>query len=244
MKGVEELNEVYSNVESRIHPRPYHVLFEDKHGIERFKSCVKDLGKVTCFAGTVASLDQKNSAVASGDDDPPDTTPSSPHPPSSGGFSDHPVDGKPDPDDRRNVNESERPPPDGQRNGSMSDACHDLETKLPNMISGMDVTRARRGSTDATTTPIDKTEANNNSNRGIIDFLSARLHRPYSARVKKAFEKAKDDENDNGKGDDSNIRNNTKGLASPVRRPKFLISPDNVKADRNKVAEIIPSNLV
>lgn len=246
-KGVEELNEVYSNVESRIHPRPYHVLFEDKHGIERFKSCIKDLGKVTCFAGTVASLDQKNSAVASGDDDPPDTTPSSPHPPSSGGFSDHPVVGKPDPDDRRSVddNEGERPPPDGRRNGSVSDASHDLDAKkLPNTVSGTDVTETYRVSADTTTTQIDKTEAiNNNSNRGFVDFLSARLHRPYSARVKKAFEKAKDDENDNRKGDDSDVRNNAKGLASPVRRPKFLISPDEVKANRNKVAEIISSNL-
>ena len=255
IQGVEELNEVYSNVESRIHPRPYHVLFEERHGIERFKSCIKDLGKVTCYAGSVGAPDQKNSAMASGDDDPPDTTPSSPHPPSSGGFSDHPIDGKPDPDNRRSVddNKGERPPPDGHRNGSMSDTAHNLEIKKsPNAISGMDVTTSRQGSGDATsdttTEPIDKTEAvNNGNNRGFVDFLSARLHRPYSARVKKAFEKAKDDENDNGKRDDFNthdVRNIAKGLASPVRRPKFLISPDKVKANRNKVTEIIPSNLI
>lgn len=45
-KGISELEEVFENVSEKVRPSENHIVFEDKHGIEKFRIAVKDLGRV------------------------------------------------------------------------------------------------------------------------------------------------------------------------------------------------------
>ena len=45
-KGIAEIDEVFSNISNRIQPKENHIVFEDKHGIEKYKASAKDLGRV------------------------------------------------------------------------------------------------------------------------------------------------------------------------------------------------------
>lgn len=47
-KGIDELDEVSKNINDRVNPQINHISFEDKHGTDKFKGCVKDLGRVVC----------------------------------------------------------------------------------------------------------------------------------------------------------------------------------------------------
>lgn len=60
VKGIEELKEVERNVSERIKPNRNHILFDDQHGTDRFRSCVKDLGRI--FSKPSVVLDAKKKA--------------------------------------------------------------------------------------------------------------------------------------------------------------------------------------
>ena len=45
-KGMLELQDVFDNISERIVPTENHIIFEDKHGMDKFKMSVKDLGRV------------------------------------------------------------------------------------------------------------------------------------------------------------------------------------------------------
>ncbi|KAK2164524.1 hypothetical protein LSH36_62g01076 [Paralvinella palmiformis] len=45
-KGIAEIDEVFTNISSRIQPKENHIVFEEKHGIEKYKASAKDLGRV------------------------------------------------------------------------------------------------------------------------------------------------------------------------------------------------------
>lgn len=47
-KGIDELTEVCKNIEDRIQPQKSQIRFEDRHGTDKFRGCVKDLGRVIC----------------------------------------------------------------------------------------------------------------------------------------------------------------------------------------------------
>ena len=44
--GIYELNEVFKNISERVKPMENHIVFDDKHGIEKFRGAAKDLGRV------------------------------------------------------------------------------------------------------------------------------------------------------------------------------------------------------
>ena len=44
--GIYELNEVYKNINERVKPMENHIVFDDKHGMEKFRGAAKDLGRV------------------------------------------------------------------------------------------------------------------------------------------------------------------------------------------------------
>ena len=44
--GINEIKEVDINTAEKIRPQEVHIVFEDKHGVEKFRSGVKDLGRV------------------------------------------------------------------------------------------------------------------------------------------------------------------------------------------------------
>lgn len=50
-KGLEELRDVHRNLSERIQPRVDHIVFEEKHGADGFRDCVKDLGRVVSKPG-------------------------------------------------------------------------------------------------------------------------------------------------------------------------------------------------
>lgn len=47
-KGIEEIAEVNSNIEQRIRPVENHIVFEHSHGMDKYRMCIKDLGRVRC----------------------------------------------------------------------------------------------------------------------------------------------------------------------------------------------------
>lgn len=50
-KGIKELYDVHMNLSERIQPRVNRILFEEKHGADGFRNCVKDLGRVVSKPG-------------------------------------------------------------------------------------------------------------------------------------------------------------------------------------------------
>ena len=52
-RGISEMEEVQENIREKIQPRENHIIFEDKHGVDKFKACVKDLGRVRCSRPTI-----------------------------------------------------------------------------------------------------------------------------------------------------------------------------------------------
>lgn len=47
-RGTTEIDEVANNVGDRVRPPEIHIVFDRDHGIEKFRSCTKDLGRVVC----------------------------------------------------------------------------------------------------------------------------------------------------------------------------------------------------
>lgn len=47
-RGTAEIDEVASNIADRVRPPEIHIVFDGDHGIEKFRSCSKDLGRVLC----------------------------------------------------------------------------------------------------------------------------------------------------------------------------------------------------
>ena len=45
-KGIEDIKDVDKNTSEKIRPQEIHIVFQDKHGVDKFKPTVKDLGKV------------------------------------------------------------------------------------------------------------------------------------------------------------------------------------------------------
>ena len=46
--GIEEMEEVFQNIREHITPKENHIIFEERHGIEKYKAGAKDLGRVRC----------------------------------------------------------------------------------------------------------------------------------------------------------------------------------------------------
>lgn len=46
-QGLNDLDEVHNNIAQQINPRDTHIVFDKKHGMEKFKAVCKDLGRVT-----------------------------------------------------------------------------------------------------------------------------------------------------------------------------------------------------
>ena len=47
-KGIEDIEEVNHNIGDRIRPSENHIVYEDTHGTDKFRTAVKDLGRVRC----------------------------------------------------------------------------------------------------------------------------------------------------------------------------------------------------
>jgi len=47
-RGTAEIDEVAHNIADRVRPPEIHIVFDGDHGIEKFRSCSKDLGRVLC----------------------------------------------------------------------------------------------------------------------------------------------------------------------------------------------------
>lgn len=47
-RGTAEIDEVARNIADRVRPPEIHIVFDGDHGIEKFRSCSKDLGRVLC----------------------------------------------------------------------------------------------------------------------------------------------------------------------------------------------------
>ena len=47
-QGTAEIDEVARNIADRVRPPEIHIVFDGDHGIEKFRSCSKDLGRVVC----------------------------------------------------------------------------------------------------------------------------------------------------------------------------------------------------
>ena len=47
-RGTAEIDEVARNIADRVRPPEIHIVFDGDHGIEKFRSCTKDLGRVMC----------------------------------------------------------------------------------------------------------------------------------------------------------------------------------------------------
>ena len=47
-RGTAEIDEVARNIVDRVRPPEIHIVFDGDHGIEKFRSCTKDLGRVMC----------------------------------------------------------------------------------------------------------------------------------------------------------------------------------------------------
>ena len=52
--GIDEIKEVHSNTDEKITPAEVHIVFEDKHGVEKFRPGVKDLGRVKYIRPLIA----------------------------------------------------------------------------------------------------------------------------------------------------------------------------------------------
>ena len=52
-QGLAEMEEVHSNVSGKIRPSENHIVFEEKHGCDKYQACVKDLGRVRCRRPTI-----------------------------------------------------------------------------------------------------------------------------------------------------------------------------------------------
>ena len=83
-KGIEELDEVFHNVNERIKPRASHIVFEEKYGIEKFRSCIKDLGRVTCHSAVRRPVRFVEGGGGDNGADQSPTTPSNPSDPDFG----------------------------------------------------------------------------------------------------------------------------------------------------------------
>ena len=71
--GIFELNEVYKNINDRVKPMENHIVFDEKHGIEKFKGAAKDLGRVQYSRPNIPRAepeggDLESNAVAPRDD--------------------------------------------------------------------------------------------------------------------------------------------------------------------------------
>jgi hypothetical protein len=51
-QGLLEMEEVQQNIREKVVPKENHIIFENKHGADKFKGCVKDLGRVRCSRPT------------------------------------------------------------------------------------------------------------------------------------------------------------------------------------------------
>lgn len=47
-RGTAEIDEVARNIADRVRPPEIHIVYDGDHGIEKFRSCSKDLGRVVC----------------------------------------------------------------------------------------------------------------------------------------------------------------------------------------------------
>ena len=47
-RGTSEIDEVACNIADHVRPPEIHIVFDGDHGIEKFRSCTKDLGRVVC----------------------------------------------------------------------------------------------------------------------------------------------------------------------------------------------------
>ena len=47
-RGTVEIDEVANNIADRVRPPEIHIVFDGDHGIDKFRSCSKDLGRVLC----------------------------------------------------------------------------------------------------------------------------------------------------------------------------------------------------
>jgi len=69
-RGTAEIDEVARNIADRVRPPEIHIVFDGDHGIEKFRSCTKDVGRVLC----------NRSAPRPPDLTPTDASPASPLP--------------------------------------------------------------------------------------------------------------------------------------------------------------------
>ena len=69
-KGILELQDVFDNVTEKIVPMENHIIFEDKHGVDKFKMSIKDLGRVRSNRPTIPRTEPEGGR----DDRPPSTS--------------------------------------------------------------------------------------------------------------------------------------------------------------------------
>lgn len=65
-KGLEELDEVCRNIQARIQPPKNQIQFEDRHGADKFRGGVKDLGRVICKSAAAKAVEKPDEAGSSG----------------------------------------------------------------------------------------------------------------------------------------------------------------------------------
>ena len=77
--GIEEMCDVHRNIRERIRPTETHIVFEDKHGVDKFRACAKDLGRVTCSQRSPPKDASENSPTSPNNpsecDFPPEASP-------------------------------------------------------------------------------------------------------------------------------------------------------------------------
>ncbi len=65
-KGIEEIDEVNGNITKRVKPQENHILFEEAHGADKFKSNIKDLGRVRCTRPMVPRTEPEGAGAGAG----------------------------------------------------------------------------------------------------------------------------------------------------------------------------------
>jgi hypothetical protein len=66
--GIYELNEVFKNISERVKPMENHIVFDDKHGMEKYRAAAKDLGRVQYSRPNIPRAEPEGGMVAPPDD--------------------------------------------------------------------------------------------------------------------------------------------------------------------------------
>ena len=72
-RGIADLDDVYANISEKIRPAETHIVYEDKHGVDKFRMAAKDLGRVRNSRPTAPRSEPEGGRDAS-----LNTTPSTP----------------------------------------------------------------------------------------------------------------------------------------------------------------------